>query len=268
MVYNVVETDLIIIQGIKKGDSMERQKLIGLLTILFCIALNTNTVSAEIRQDDRRGTISVTGTVSENYPPDTLEIVFAIENSAMTVAQAIQSNNLISEKVVTRLKKQIKNEQSDVIKTTSYSVQPNYEYDQIARKNKFTGYRIINQITLKTKQISNAGKFIDSAVEEGANRVDNINFTLSDNRGFCKPLLQEASENAISEAEIVAQSLGAKIVGIKDVASSCGTEMHRPIYQSGIALDEAMTAKSQVSIEAGAIILLGTVRVVFYLDSK
>ena len=121
---------------------------------------------------------------------------------------------------------------------------------------------------MKTKQISNAGKFIDSAVEEGANRVDNINFTLSDNRGFCKPLLQEATENAKSEAEIVAQSLGAKIAGIKDVASSCGTEMHRPIYQSAIAQDEAMTAKSQVSVEAGAIMLLGTVRAVFYLDSK
>ena len=134
MVYNVVGTGLILIQGIKKGDSMERQRFIGLLTILFCIALNTNTVSAEIRQDDIRGTISVTGTASENYPPDTAEIVFTIENSAMTVAQAIQSNNLISEKVVNRLKKQIKNEQSDVIKTTSYSLQPNYEYDQTARK--------------------------------------------------------------------------------------------------------------------------------------
>jgi hypothetical protein len=268
MVYNVVGTGLIINQETKKGDSMERKRFIGLLTILFCIALNKNTVSAETLQDDRRGTISVTGTISENYPPDTAEIVFAIENSAMTVAQAIQTNNMISEKVINRLKKLVRAEQGDTIKTTSYSLQPNYEYDQIARKNKFTGYRTINQITLKTKQISSAGKFIDSAVEEGANRVDNINFTLSDNRVFCKPLLQEATERAKSEATIVAQSLDAKIVGIKDVASSCGTEMHRPIYQSGIALDEAMTAKSQVSVEAGAIILLGTVRVVFYLDSK
>lgn len=247
---------------------MERQRFTGLLTILFCIALNTNTISAETRQDDNRGTISVTGTASENYPPDTAEIVFAIENSAMTVAQAIQSNNLISEKVIKRLKKQIKAEQGDAIKTTTYSLQPTYEYDQIARKNKFMGYRIINQITLKIRQISNAGKFIDSAVEEGANRVDNINFTLADNRGFCKSLLQEAAENAKSEAETVAHALGAKIVSIKDVASSCGTEMNRPIFQLGMAQDEAMTAKSHVSVEAGAIILNGTVRVVFYLDSK
>jgi hypothetical protein len=268
MIYNVVGTDLIIIQGIKKGDSMERQRFIGLLTILFCIALNTNTVSAETLQYDKRGTISVTGTVSENYPPDTAEIVFAIENSAMTVAQAIQSNNLISEKVINRLKKQLKAEKGDAIKTTSYSLQPTYEYDQIARKNKFMGYRIINQITLKIKQITNAGKLIDSAVEEGANRVDNIIFSLSDSSDFCKPLLQEATKSAKSEADIVTQSLGAKIVGIKDVTSSCGTEMQRPIYQLGMAQDEAMTAKSRVSVEAGAIILNGTVRVVFYLDNK
>lgn len=263
MVYNVVGTG-----QTKKGDSMERKRFIGLLTILFCIALNTNAVSAETLQDDRRGTISVTGTVSENYPPDTAEIIFAIENNAMTVAQAIQINNMISEKVINSLKKLIKAEQGDTIKTTSYSLQPTYEYDQIARKNKFTGYRIINQITLKTKQISGAGKFIDNAVEKGVNRVDDIIFSLSDSRDFCKPLLQEATARAKSEATIVAQSLDAKIVGIKDVASSCATEMHRPIYQSGIAMAEAMTAKSQVSVEAGAIILLGTVRVVFYIDSK
>jgi uncharacterized protein YggE len=246
---------------------MGRKRFTGLLTLLFCIALSTYAVSAENLQDDKRGTISVTGTASENYPPDTAEIVFAVENGAMTVAQAIHTNNIISEKVIDSLKKLLSAGQGDTIKTTSYSIQPAYEYDQVTRNNKFKEYRVINQITLKITQISNAGRFIDRAVEDGANRVDNIIFSLSKSRDYCKPLLKEAAESARDEAETVARSLGAEIIGIKDVSSSCGTEIPRPVYQLGLARDEAVPLKSQVSVEAGAITLNGTVRAVFYLNS-
>lgn len=246
---------------------MGRKRFTALLILLFSIAVSTDTISAEKPQDDKRGTISVTGTASDNYPPDTAEIVFAVENGAMTVAQAIRSNNIISEKVIDGLKKLIRAGQGDTIKTTSYSLQPIYEYDQITRKNHFKEYKIINQITLKTNQISNAGKFIDRAIEEGANRVDNIMFSLSKSGNYCKPLLQEAAENAKSEAETVARSLGAETVGIKDVISSCGTEMPRPVYQLGIAREDAAAVKSQASVEAGAINLNATVKAVFYLNS-
>jgi len=246
---------------------MGLKRLTALLTLLLCTALSTKTVSAEKPQDDKRGTISVTGTASGNYPPDTAEIVFAVENGAVTVTQAVQTNNIISEKVIDGLKKLMRAGQGDTIKTTSYSLQPIYEYDQITRKNNFKEYKIINQITLKTKQISNAGKFIDSAIEEGANRVDNIIFSLSKSGNYCKPLLQEAAESAKSEAETVARSLGADIAGIKEVSSSCGTEMPRPVYQLGMARNEAMAVKSQASVESGAITLNATVKVMFYLNS-
>jgi len=246
---------------------MNRQEFIGLLTILLCIMLVTTTNSAETH-DDKRGTISVTGSASENYPPDTSEIILAIENTAVTVSQATQKNNTISEKVIGRLKKILKPEEGDTIKTSSYSLQPAYEYDQNLRKNKFIGYKVTNQLTVKTKQLMNAGKLIDSATEEGVNRVDNISFTISDNRDICKHLLRQAAERAKSEAEVVAQALGTKIVGIKDVSSSCGSEMHRPVYQLGMAQEDAMMAKSVVPVEAGTINLQSTVRAVFYIDSQ
>jgi uncharacterized protein YggE len=114
----------------------------------------------------------------------------------------------------------------------------------------------------------NAGKLIDSAIEEGANRVDNISFTISDNKEICKHLLRQAAERAKSEAEVVAQALSTKIVGIKDVSSSCGGEMHRPVYQLGMAQEDAMMAKSVVPVEAGTINLQSSVRTVFYIDSQ
>jgi uncharacterized protein YggE len=251
----------------KGGDSMRRQGVNVLLCICLFILLAINTARAENQLNDKRGTISVTGTASENYPPDTAEIILATETTAMTVSQAAQKNNTLSEKVINRLKKIIKPEESDTIKTSSYSLQPAYEYDQTANKNKFIGYRVTNQITVRTKQIADVGKFIDSATEEGVNRVDNISFTISDNSDYCKRLLRQATERARSEAEVVAQSLGTKIVGVKEASSSCGTEMHGPVYQFGMAQEDVMMAKRGAPVEAGTLILQGSVRTVFYLDS-
>jgi hypothetical protein len=183
--------------------------------------LAVTAAAAESQGEDKRGTVSVTGTATENYPPDNAVLVIAIENTSNTVSQVTQKNNAISEKVISGVKKLMKSDAGDEVKTSSYSIESVYEYDQVTRRNKFIGYKATNQITVKTKQIANLGRFIDSAVEQGVNRVDNISFSLSDTKGFCKSLLQQATEQARSDAEVVAQSLGTRIVGIKDVSASC-----------------------------------------------
>ena len=224
--------------------------------------------AADSQGEDKRGTVSVTGTATDNYPPDTAVLVLAIENTSTTVSQVTQKNNAISEKVISGVKKLMKSDAGDEVKTSSYSLEPVYEYDQGTKRNKFIGYKATNQITVKTKQISNLGRFIDSAVEQGANRVDNISFSLSDTKGFCKNLLQQATEQARSNAEVVAQSLGTRIVGIKDISASCGGEMPRPLYRFGMAAEQAVADKSATPVEAGTLMLQGTVRAVFYIDGK
>lgn len=237
---------------------------------LFCIVimLASTAAAAESEGEGKRGTVSVTGTATDNYSPDTAVLLLAIENTASTVLQVTQKNNAISEKVISGVKKLLKPDAGDEVKTSSYSLEPVYEYDQGTRKNKFIGYKAVNQITVKTKQISNLGRFIDSAVEQGVNRVDNISFSLSDTNGFCKSLLRRATEQARSDAEVVAQSLGTRIAGIKDLSASCGGEMPRPLYRFGMGAEDTMAAKSATPVEAGTLMLQGTVNAVFYIDGQ
>lgn len=229
--------------------------------------LTVTATAAESQGEDKRGTVSVTGTATDNYPPDTAVLIIAIENTSSTVSQVTQKNNAISEKVISGVKKLLKSDAGDEVKTSSYSLEPVNEYDQVSRKNKFIGYKAVNQITVKTKQMLNLGRFIDSAVEQGANRVDNISFSLSDTKGFCKSLLKQATENARSDAEVVAQSLGTRIVGIKDISASCGGEMPRPLYQMGM-MAESAAGKGATPVEAGTLMLQGTIRAVFYIDGQ
>jgi uncharacterized protein YggE len=231
------------------------------LCMLFCVLFSINLAFAESRHDDNRGTISVTGTASENYPPDTAEIVLAIETTANKVSQAMQKNKISADKVISVLKELISKVEEDTIKTSSFSL-------QTSRKNRFVGYKVSNQITLKSKQITEVGKFIDSATDAGANRVDDIRFILLDDRAYCKLLLSQATERARSEADTVAESLGTKITGIKDVSASCGSEAPRPLYRFGMAGEEAMAAKSPTPVEAGTVVLTSSVRAIFYTQAQ
>ncbi len=239
------------------------------IPLLLCIIIifSNQTVFATALPDSTKGTISATGTATNNFPPDTAEIILAVETRAKTVSQAAQKNNTISEKVINALKAIIDKEKGDMIKTSSYSIHPKYEYDKTRKRNIFIEYLVTNQITVKTGEIKDVGKVIDSAVEQGSNRVHNINFTIADDNNYCEQLLDKAAKRGKLEAEVVARSLGTEITGIKSVSSSCSNFNQPPIYPRGMAL-EAVESRSKVSIEPGSIKLVGTVSLVFFIDNS
>ena len=240
-----------------------------LLLVLSCILIMfiSHTVFAKILPDSTKGTISTTGTSSNNYPPDTAEIILAIETTAIAVSQATQKNNAISEKVINALKTMIDKSKGDMIQTSAYSIHPKYEYDSTRKKNNFIGYMVTNQITVKTSNINDIGKLIDSATEQGSNRVHNINFIISDDNNYCEQLLDEATKRGKFEAAVVARSLGTAITGIKSVTSSCSDFNQPRIYPRAYA-QESVASKSVASIEPGSIKLVGTVNLVFFIDNS
>ncbi len=241
---------------------MKRSGYIILVAVINLIMFSTHADSSEIMKDDKQGTISVTGTASDYYPPDMAEIVLAIDSSAKTVSEATQRNRSVSERVVEKLKMLIRDDKDDLIKTSSYSLQPEYEYEKRMKKNVLIGYKVVNQVSVKTGQIHEAGRIIDSAIDAGANRVISVNFTISDDRTYCRELLEKATKRGKLEAEIVAHSLGVQINGIKNVSASCGHTYEKPYYRVSAAQEKMMSA---TPIEPGAVHLSGTANIIFFI---
>jgi uncharacterized protein YggE len=159
--------------------------------------------------------------------------------------------------VVSILKTFITPSLGDSIKTSSYSVRPVYEKMRV-----LSGYKVINQVTLRTKRIEAVGNLIDKAIESGANIVQGIDFTIEDDKAFCESILKEAIERAKKEAEIAAKSASVKITGIKNISPICRKETHYPFQREML-----MEAKiSETPIEAGDIAINATVNVVFYIE--
>lgn len=215
---------------------------------------------------EERNTLTVTGAASASHPPDTATVVVAVETTAKTAPEAMKANSRRAEAVVNAVKGLIKKETGDSVKTSHFSVQPVYDYNEAQRKNVFVGYRAVNQITVRTKDITLAGALIDSASKSGADRVDSVAFSIENVEQHCKDILARAVEKAKREAALVARALEVPLTGVGSAASSCGVQGGiQPFFRREPAAAKQAVADTGVPIETGDIEVRGEVTVSFLL---
>ena len=144
----------------------------------------------------------------------------------------------------------------DNIQTVSYTIIPQYNY--IEGEQVFRGYEVTNAITVKITDIDQVGNVIDMAVQNGANRVSNIQFTVSDEQLYYRKALSLALKNALAKAQTMAETIQLQLDPhpIK-ITEELRTE---PIlYRSFSAKEMAVTTP----IEQGQITINATVQVEF-----
>lgn len=147
------------------------------------------------------------GQGSVSQAPDLATISFGVTKSSPTVSDAQNQTN----KAINSILENLKNlgvSQKD-LKTTNYSVNPNYSFEGVAR---ITGYTVTQNIELKIKNINNTNKAIDIITENGGNLIGQVQFGFDD-RTKAK-LEDKARKEAVGNAKDKAQSL-ANAAGIR-----------------------------------------------------
>ncbi len=214
----------------------------------------------------RERTISVTGTATTSVLPDLVTIQFGVDTEGPTAQEAINANSQVMNAVVTAV--QNLGVSKDEISTAGFSIYPIYN-DSVPdpktgiHKSILTGYRASNTLYVKTIKLSMAGNIIDTAVGAGANRVDNLSFSLSPEKqqSLQDDLLGKAVLNAKSRAEKALEPLSQKIIGVKMVNLS-ELNIPSPIYYgNGGALMEkttpVFTSNQDVTTTATVTFLIG-----------
>ncbi len=211
------------------------------------------------------GSITVSGSVTEEFAPDSAILNLAVETQRATAQEAARENAVKSEQLVSAMKGLLAGTAGDTVYTSSYSVQPAYDYDEKLRKNRLAGYRTFNQVTVKTSRIGGVGEMIDRALKSGANNVTDVRFAIRDNRKPCEGLLVKAAQRARSDAESVAAALGVRVDGVRHISPSCGGDQRPvPVYRAK-AMMTMEGGEPATPIEAGAMALTGQVQVEFTL---
>ena len=214
-------------------------------------------------------TITVTGTATTSITPDIVTLQFGVDTEAKTAQDAISENSQAMDSVVTAVTNL--GITKDEISTASFSIYPVYNYsvpDQYTgiQKTILTGYKASNTLFIKTTKLSLTGKIIDAAVGAGANRVDDVSFSLSPGmqQSAQNDLISKAVVDAKSKAEKALSPLGEKIVGVKTVnLSDFNVPPPRPMYYAAAmapttAKDTQIFSSDQdVTTNADVVFLIG-----------
>ena len=174
--------------------------------------------------------------------PDIAKASLGIEENGTNLKSVQDNVNKKSKNLVSELKR-LGIEEKD-IKTTSYNVYPEYNYE--SQPPKITGYRVSTNYEVTINNFDKVNEVVIKATEVGANIVGNISFDLKDETK--QKALDEAREIAIEKAKNKAKSL-AKIANISlgkiiNISESQDNLIPRPMYTksaAGSGLDQAIS---------------------------
>jgi uncharacterized protein len=188
------------------------------LTASLVLLVGLSPGTTQERKPTRTLTASGRGIVT--IPTTLSQIRLAIEVSGKTPTSAQQEAARRSTQVVNYLKAQ----RVDKLQTTGISLNPTYIYPN-GSTPKITGYSATNSISFRVTT-DRAGEILDTAVKNGATRIDGVSFVASEQAISTAQLqaLKQATQDAERQADAVLGTLNLKrkeVIGIKiDSASS------------------------------------------------
>jgi uncharacterized protein YggE len=127
---------------------------------------------------------------------------------------------------------------------------------------------VTNTITVETTKLDLAANIIDGAVTAGANRVDNVSFTLSPEKHLQlkDELIEKAILHAKTKAEKALAPLDYSIIGVKAVSLSEFGIIPPPMFN--MAFDQSMeksfastpvfSSDQEVNTTANVVFLIGS----------
>jgi uncharacterized protein len=227
--------------------------LIIALALIGCATAASDTANEHVIQT--AGTGNIIGT------PDRVQVTFAVqtENSDVKLAQADNAGKMArvhDALIAAGIPK-------DALKTTGYNIYPVYEESTGLLKPKIKTYQVTNRLTVTLHNVSQTGEVIDTAVANGINEADSIQFMLSDEKQqeLRTEALKEAVSRAKSDADTISAAMGTTITGIQRAETGSS---YSPVYFQNYALDGA-SAKSAVAtpIQSGDITVSATVTITY-----
>lgn len=147
--------------------------------------------------------ITVTGNGEVNVKASYAQLQIGVVTQGKDVSATQQENATIMNRVIQSILEL--NIPREDIQTAAYNITPNYDF--IEGKQVFKGYEVSNAITVKVRNISEAGIIIDTAVRNGANRISSIQFKVENADVYYQQALNLALQNAQSKARTIAETM-------------------------------------------------------------
>lgn len=224
-------------------------------------ALALQTVCVDVPQ------LAVTGRSLLKYPADQVTFQLGVMTEGESSQKAIEKNSELMEQVLSALRQG--GLKKGEYETGRFSLNPQYaERPQPLPKGwkpYVRGYELVNELTIRTQQLEKVGDWIDLAVQQGANQIGQISFSLHKPQKWRSEAIRAAAGQAKQEAQQLAAALGVELMEV--LQASLDQAEQRPfVAKRGYAMmANSSFERSVPPIEPGEIEVSAEVTVVYQI---
>lgn len=185
--------------------------------------------------------ISATGDVTR--VPDLAIISAGVQTRSATASGAIQQ-------AATRMAR-VRQALTDAgvadrdIQTSTISLNPEYTYAN-NQPPKLNGYTASNQLSVRFRDIANAGKILDALVSQGANTINGPTLTIDKPESALDEARARAVATGRARADLYARSLGMRVVRLVSVSESSSSYPVPPPTVMYARVEAAQAADSKI----------------------
>ena len=232
----------------------------GSLACVSVLALALVIPTGIAAAEEAPATLTVGGIGTAQIAPDTAEITVGVITEAKDAAKAHADNAAATARIHSAVKGLGIADRD--IQTAHYDFSQRYDMRDNGRGD-VIGYTAQNSVVITVRNLNNVSKVIDTALANGANRIDSLNFTVSDTSAAKNAALADAVRSAQSKAQAMAGALGVRLVRIANVyadAQSAPPRNYMPMMMAKESYD------SSTPISAGELSVEATVNITYVIQ--
>lgn len=175
--------------------------------------------------------------------PDLAIFNAGVVTQGATASEALAANAAAMNRVIATLKKAglaDKDIQTSQISLNPVYSQPEYGPNGMPRQEpRITGYQAVNNVSIRSRNVSGFGKILDALVAAGANQVNGPSFQMAEPAAAMDEARLDAMKAARARADLYARAAGLRVVRIVSISESGGYSPPQPIYARAMKVEAA-----------------------------
>ncbi|MFZ0478253.1 MAG: SIMPL domain-containing protein [Terriglobales bacterium] len=204
--------------------------------------------------------ISVTGTSEINVTPDQVVLNLGVESRDKDLGVAKSQSDARVKKILA-LAHDADVEPKD-IETSTLQMGANYSEENVPR---FLGYEVSQTTTITLRDLSKYESLMIKLLEAGTNRLDGINFGVSETRKLRDQARSRAIRDAKEKAIAMAAELGQTVGKPWDISEENGWNSYG-LAANSFAYDKRAPDANEPTIAPGQVTIKASVKVSFQLE--
>lgn len=186
----------------------------GILVLLFLIKVFDISYPVTLVTSTKSSELAVVGEGKVEIIPDSAQVEAGTTVNNESSVEIVQEKiNAVHNAIVNEMQKL--GIQKEDIKTSNYSINPNYVYE--GSRNSIEGYNGSASITIKVKNIQLLSNVMGAVAQSGANQIQGANFSVMDPAKYREEARNKAIENAKLQAQKLAKTLGIRLGKISNI---------------------------------------------------